>query len=137
MKMLLRSTLVACLIQISFMTSAVFGADANPKAGNVTAPLMIQQGVGTAGAKTRNIKCPAEVQVELHRDTDYRPWSGAAYVIRIEKAQITYQEIYGKDSLQCSAIGRPWLYQLADKGACTVGRDNLSFDCRLPETKIK
>ena len=47
----------------------------------------------------------------------------------IERAQITYQQIYGKDSLQCMIGTFPMTSRLVEKGTCVVGSDKKSFNC--------
>ena len=80
---------------------------------------------------TVQIKCPAHVTFILSVNA-VSGWGKNEYGTGgdIERAQITYQPIYGKDSLQCMIGPFPMTSRLIEKGTCVVGSDLKSFNCK-------
>jgi hypothetical protein len=78
-----------------------------------------------------HIKCPERVGFLI--DVDQVPgWNKMKYVTgaKVERAQITYQTLFGKDGLQCMMGGLPVADLRVEKGSCVVGQDEMSFDCK-------
>jgi len=80
---------------------------------------------------TDQINCPAYVTFTLSVNAA-SGWGqnvsqGGA---NIERAQITYQPIYGKDALQCMVGTFVMTERIVEKGTCIVGSDKKSFNCK-------
>lgn len=112
---------------------------AEPK-GILVKPPAAQQSVRPIDkpSATRSIhaKCPDRVAFLV--DVNEVPgWEKQRYSAggKIDRAKITFQPIYGKDSLLCMMGELPMAAKLVEKGSCVVGPDNMSFICKPPIIK--
>lgn len=100
------------------------------------APGVIPPGISA----TYQVKCPDHVTYVITstpKSGAIAGWQEQKYGggLPIDRAQITYQPLYGKDGLQCmsnQAGNLPLAERLVEKGSCTVAPDMKSFNCKLP-----
>lgn len=130
---LLKGMLVATVMAILAVPSMA----AEPVVTNAK-PIVVQPVTGIKQSAMAGIrhKCPEHVSFILDV-TQVPGWNKVKYNTgaKVDKAQITYQSLYGKDALQCMMGGLPVAELQVEKGSCVVDAGAFSFSCKPSPVK--